>query len=162
MGATTETLDTKNAQPTELRVVRALGILGFVSAAAVLIWGTLLGGVNVGSMQSLISTIPFNDKGAHFLIYGALAFALTLIIQKPPIAVKGAILLTGVGVAEEFRQRFVSGRTFEVADMVANGLGAAVGLVVALAILAVVRRAATTHRNVRLIEGRSTPKLDLI
>ena len=145
-----------------LRVLRTLGILGFAVGAAILIWGTVFGGVNTGAMQSLVKDIPFRDKGARFLIYGALTFTLSLVLQRPSFAFYGAIFLTGLGMVEEFRQRFVSGRTFEVADMAVNGIGAAVGLGAALAVLGVVRAKTSDNRTRHSLSYHPpTPRLDL-
>lgn len=162
MERTSTSAETRHAD-LSLQVLRIVGMVIFVGAAAALIWGTVFGGVNVGPMRSLIRTIPFEDKGAHFLIYGTLTFALSLILQRPAFAFYGAVLLTGLGVVEEFRQRFVSGRTFEVADMLANGIGAAVGLAVALALLGAIGHRAKEFDPQASLAGRPpTQKLDVI
>jgi VanZ family protein len=84
------------------------------------------------------------DKDEHFFFYGILG-ALTLrALSKGEwrgvtrATVFGAILITSAyGVSDEFHQRFVPGRDYEVLDMVADACGsiAATGLVWAWSII---------------------------
>jgi VanZ family protein len=86
---------------------------------------------------SSLSTLPapptgITDKHEHFFFYGILG-ALTLRALArgrwrgiSVAAVIGAILITAAyGVSDEFHQRFVPGRDFEVLDMVADAIGGA-------------------------------------
>ena len=99
-------------------------------------------------VQSL-STLPsppgnLTDKHEHFFFYGILAgLALRALangrwrgIKAPTVA--GAILISSLyGVSDEFHQRFVPGRTYEVLDMAADAIGsvAAVSLLSAWSII---------------------------
>jgi VanZ family protein len=61
------------------------------------------------------------DKVAHFAVFGLLA---TLVVRtgcRPWVAV---LLVTLYGLADEWRQSFTPGRAVEVADWVADTLGA--------------------------------------
>ena len=107
-------------------------------------------------VQSL-SSIPkppagLTDKHEHFFFYGILAaLALRALangqwrgIRLPTVL--GAILISSAyGVSDEFHQRFVPGRKYEVLDMVADAIGsaAAAGLLWAWSIIR--RRSDTDH-----------------
>jgi VanZ family protein len=86
---------------------------------------------------SSLSTIPtppggITDKHEHMFFYGILA-ALTLrALAKGdwrrigPATVLGAIIISSVyGVTDEFHQRFVPGRNYDVLDMMADAIGSA-------------------------------------
>ena len=80
------------------------------------------------------------DKLAHALAYAVLAFMLVLAVPSGPVTVGRVLLLVSLaalyGVVIELVQRYV-GRQMDVADMVANAIGAAIGGVPAV----LVRRA---------------------
>lgn len=98
---------------------------------------------------SSLSTLPsppagLTDKHEHFFFYGILAaLALRALARGQwrgvgPITVAGAILISSIyGVTDEFHQRFVPGRDYEVLDMLADALrsAAAAGLLWAWAII---------------------------
>lgn len=67
--------------------------------------------------------------GAHFGVYGVLAFLLCWALGGGP---RGMALAFGLallyGVSDEFHQAFVPGRVPDVLDLVSDGLGAAAGL----------------------------------
>lgn len=72
--------------------------------------------------------IPSVDKLSHFLVFGLLA---TLVQRSPGINGRAwlALLLTSAwGITDEFRQSFTPGRFVEVADWVADTLGAALAV----------------------------------
>jgi VanZ family protein len=86
---------------------------------------------------SSLSTIPsppggITDKHEHFFFYGILA-ALTLRAlakgewRRIRLATAlGAIAISSAyGVSDEFHQRFVPGRDYEILDMVADAMGSA-------------------------------------
>jgi len=65
------------------------------------------------------------DKVGHFLVFGLLG---TLVVRtgcRPWVAV---LLVAGYGFADEWRQSFTPGRMVEVADWVADTLGALVAV----------------------------------
>lgn len=67
------------------------------------------------------------DKLTHFSVFGLLA---TLIARTQPSKRwwLGLVLASFYGIADEFRQSFTPGRSVEVADWVADTLGAAVAV----------------------------------
>ncbi len=68
------------------------------------------------------------DKIAHFSVYGLLA-TLLVRLGRGPRAVWLALLATSLyGVSDEWHQSFVPGRSCEVADWMADTLGAVLAL----------------------------------
>lgn len=96
------------------------------------IW-LLLGWGMVASVL-VLSLIPLDidlgghrDKAAHFLAYACLAFWFAVLFEGRARQAAIAIAFAAMGVGIEFLQGMTDYRTFEVADMVANGLGAVLG-----------------------------------
>ncbi len=79
------------------------------------------------------SNFPFNfremDKVYHFVAYLWLAFVPFLGFQSMKIALVCALLMLPFGIALEYAQGYVLGLYFDVADMIANGLGVVLGMV---------------------------------
>ena len=67
------------------------------------------------------------DKIAHLVAYGSLAFWFALLFKGRARQLGIAIAFAAMGVAIEFLQGMTDYRSFEVADMVANAVGAALG-----------------------------------
>jgi len=67
------------------------------------------------------------DKGVHLLLYtgfGVLVYRTFHKSHRGRMAPFWTVLIVFLyGVSDEFHQFFVPGRTFEIADMVADGLG---------------------------------------
>lgn len=119
------------------------------------LWGPVVAYMGLIFALSSLSAPPspadVNDKLQHFVFYGGLA-ALTLRATSggtlAGVTVTTALLAwaitTAYGASDEFHQSFVPGRSAELADLVADGLGAAAAVVVlgASGIIARSRRAA--------------------
>jgi VanZ family protein len=82
----------------------------------------------------VLSLIPMDvdlgegrDKVAHFVAYGSLSFWFGMLVAGRARQLGIAITLAAMGVAIEFLQGMTDYRSFEVADMVANAVGAALG-----------------------------------
>jgi VanZ family protein len=82
----------------------------------------------------VLSLIPLNvdleegrDKVAHFIAYGSMTFWFALLFKGRIRQLAIAIVFAAMGVAIEYLQRMTGYRTFDVADMIANGIGAALG-----------------------------------
>ncbi len=80
------------------------------------------------------SVIPNLDKIVHALVFGLLAFLLLKSLHKFSFA-NGRIILFGVGlvvillgVMDEWVQSFVPGRTASLMDVLADGVGVALVL----------------------------------
>jgi VanZ family protein len=83
---------------------------------------------------TVLSLIPLDvdlhtggDKVAHFVAYGSMAFWFAMLFRGRGRQAGIAIAFGAMGVAIEFLQGLTDYRTFEVADMVANAAGAALG-----------------------------------
>jgi VanZ family protein len=94
---------------------------------------------------------PLTDKHEHFFFYGLLAVLVLRAFTNArwrritARAACGAIAFSALyGVVNEWHQRFVPGRSYDVLDMIANTIGSvlAVGLVWAWSIIG---RRSETH-----------------
>ena len=90
------------------------------------------------------------DKVAHFSVFGLLA-TLVARTQPPRRWWLGLVMASLYGMADEFRQSFTPGRAVEVADWVADTLGAAVA-VTAYSLWGAYRRLLETN-----LRGRPRP-----
>lgn len=96
-----------------------------------LVWaGVILFGTSLPADAVPLQTSHI-DKVLHFTIYTVFAFLLTRQISEdtsPWRAVLGAILVAAAfGAADEWHQRFIPGRSTELADWVADVSGATIG-----------------------------------
>jgi VanZ family protein len=88
----------------------------------------------VASSQSKLAgpSLPGIDKVTHFLVYGLLA---TYVIRLGP-SLRGAwcslAIVSVYGLLDEWHQSFTPGRSVEIADWVADTLGAAVAILLYL------------------------------
>ena len=73
-----------------------------------------------------------SDKLGHLAAYAALGFTATA-LGSPVAKLALSIAVAAFGIAMEAAQESVVGRSAELADVVANGLGLLAGLLVALA-----------------------------
>ena len=71
------------------------------------------------------------DKVAHFIAYGSMAFWFAMLFPGRPRQLGWALAFAAMGVGIEYLQRMTGYRTFDVADMAANGIGAALGFILA-------------------------------
>jgi VanZ family protein len=90
-------------------------------------WGMVLS-------VAVLSLIPVDvdlgagrDKIAHLLAYCGLSFWFAMLFAGRARQVAIALAFAAMGVGIEFLQGLTDYRTFEVADMVANATGAALG-----------------------------------
>ena len=100
-------------------------VAAWVAAMGIVFWGELLPG-NSAPMRFLSAT-HVDDKVLHFVAYTVLA-AIPMIGFRRVWGVAGALSMIGAGIALEFAQRQAPGRSFEIADMVANALGVLTGI----------------------------------
>lgn len=78
------------------------------------------------------------DKFAHFFIFSVLmlltgwGLTKTTVIKGTPVhpLLTAALLSIAFGILIEFLQRFVPGRSFSIADMLANSVGVGLGYVI--------------------------------
>jgi len=74
------------------------------------------------------------DKVVHFFIFAVLMVATSYAVKKtrdkkglPTSLLLPGLYSIGLGISIEFLQRYVPGRSFSVADMIANTIGVAIG-----------------------------------
>jgi len=86
----------------------------------------------------VLSLIPLDvdlgegrDKVAHFVAYGSMAFWFAMLFPGRARQLGWTLAFAAMGVGIEYLQRLTDYRTFDVADMVANGIGAALGFTLA-------------------------------
>ncbi len=78
---------------------------------------------------TFVGKIPFGDKIGHFLLMGIFAFLLNLALNAKTVRLSffrylaGSLIVFGLVTIEEFSQMFVSGRTFEVNDLLFDYAG---------------------------------------
>jgi VanZ family protein len=92
------------------------------------------------SSQSLdlafIQRVPLQDKGVHFLEYGALSFfivhavAVTWPGRGISSLITAVVATVGLGLLDELHQSFVPGRSSDVLDLVADAIGATAAVLV--------------------------------
>ena len=93
-------------------------LLGWGLVAAVIVLSLIPVEVDLGEGR---------DKLAHALAYGGLSFWFGMIFGGRALQLGIAVALAAMGVALEFLQGLTDYRSFEVADMVANAVGAGLG-----------------------------------
>lgn len=86
------------------------------------------------SVNVPIESMPFSDKGAHFVEYGGLGLLLAHACIRTWPARRGfrtwlmtVILTTAWGALDEIHQAFVPGRNSDIFDLIADFLGACIG-----------------------------------
>jgi VanZ family protein len=96
------------------------------------IW--LLVGCGMVAAVVVLSLIPVevdlgedSDKLAHFLAYGSLSLWFGMIFTGTSRQFGITVAIVALGVVLEFLQGLTGYRTFSIADMIANALGAALG-----------------------------------
>lgn len=84
----------------------------------------------------VLSLIPVNvdmaeggDKWLHFIAYGSLMFWFCLLHDRQW---RIAVAFVALGILLEFAQGQTGYRSFEYADMIANGLGVILGWIIAM------------------------------
>ena len=96
------------------------------------IW--LLVGCGMVAAVVVLSLIPMevdlgedSDKLAHFLAYGSLSLWFGMIFTGTSRQLGITVAIVALGVVLEFLQGLTGYRTFSIADMIANALGAVLG-----------------------------------
>ena len=101
------------------------------------LWGLVIFVLSLmpgGQGNMLLFGIPHFDKVGHFGMYAIWAFLIFMALSGYPLASKtkafwiSVLLGAFTGVALEYGQYFMhQGRSFELADMIANAFGALIG-----------------------------------
>jgi VanZ family protein len=89
-----------------------------------------------------VSTPDRSDLLVHFMLFASLAFGAIGFSRRPGQLICLALVTIALATTLEFAQKFLPYRTFDLIDLVANGLGAFTGYAAALLILFLVIRPA--------------------
>jgi len=84
--------------------------------------------------------VGLSDKLEHVIAYAGMALTGCLAFPRLPAFLRLLVLLPALGIALEFCQMLVPGRSAEVADAVADTIGVLLVIVPALALRALSRR----------------------
>jgi VanZ family protein len=133
----------------KIRVLRFFHWFGLGSSPLVLLLVTVLSLLPSSGSAGLISWLPFGDKGAHALAYAALGFCMFCAVAARGetwhpgaviatnrwriVAIAG--LLIAIGLTIELVQPLF-GRSMELLDLVADGIGGILGIAVGILLLA--------------------------
>jgi VanZ family protein len=90
-------------------------------------WGMVVSVVVLSLIPVDVDLGEGRDKVAHFTAYGSMTFWFAMLFGGRCRQFLIAIAFASMGVAIEFLQGLTDYRTFEVADMAANAIGAALG-----------------------------------
>lgn len=96
---------------------------GLAIGAVITIW--------VLSLMPSPPGVPGSDKLHHCLAYAGCMWLWAQVTTTPAGRLKAIIALIAMGIVIEFLQGWSGWRSFEVADMVANGVGVMLGWLVA-------------------------------
>jgi len=128
-----------------------------LSRRTISLWAPVLAYMAALFFVSSLSTIPsppagFTDKHEHFFFYGILAALTVRALARGEwrrigfVAVAGAIVISSLyGVSDEFHQRFVPGRDYDVLDMAADAFGSAAAAMLLWGWAIIKRRSGTRH-----------------
>jgi len=90
-------------------------------------WGMVAAIVVLSLIPVELDLSEGRDKLAHFAAYGILSFWFGMIFGGRGLQLGIAVAFAAMGVALEFLQGLTDYRSFEIADMVANAMGAGLG-----------------------------------
>ena len=95
-------------------------------------WGMVVAVFVLSLIPVEVDLSEGRDKVAHFIAYGSMTFWFAMLFPGWRRQVGVALAFAAMGVAIEYLQRMTGYRTFDVADMAANGIGAGLGWALAL------------------------------
>jgi VanZ family protein len=90
-------------------------------------WGMVLSVFVLSLIPLDVDLSHGRDKVAHAFAYAAMSFWFGSLFGGRARQLGIALAFAAMGVAIEYLQRMTGYRTFDVADMIANGAGAALG-----------------------------------
>ena len=78
---------------------------------------------------NFVGKIPYGDKTGHFGLMGIFSLLANLVLQAKTVQVwklrylLGTIIVLAIVTLEEFSQKFIRGRTFDLSDLLFDYLG---------------------------------------
>jgi VanZ family protein len=79
-----------------------------------------------------IGRVHISFKVLHFCAYTSLALIALVAVRRRSAAVLAALAMILLGVALEFGQKLVPGRSCEIRDMFINGVGVLTGIAIGI------------------------------
>jgi VanZ family protein len=79
-----------------------------------------------------LGRLHINLKVLHFCSYASLALIALVAVRRRSAAVLAALAMILLGVALEFGQKLVPGRSCEIRDMLINGAGVLTGIAIGI------------------------------
>lgn len=123
------------------RLIKPIAALFF----AFIIWVIYL--ANTGQINTYFSFynhLPYGDKIGHFCLFGFLTLCINLALKCRAIQLGrlriywGTACVTTFVVAEEFSQKFIPSRTFDLTDLAADAAGISLFTVLSYALAKVI------------------------
>lgn len=81
------------------------------------------------SYFAFVGLLPFGDKIGHFALMGMFSLVVNLVLSAKTVRVwklnylLGSLIVLAIVTAEEISQIFVTGRSFDVGDLLADAAG---------------------------------------
>jgi VanZ family protein len=108
-----------------------------------------------------LDSIPFRDKGVHFVEYGVLGFLMTHAVRvtwpRARRALSAAFWLTvSLGLIDELHQAYVPGRSADTLDLATDALGALIAITLYHLLAGLIRRRLQTRLALQPPHERSS------
>jgi VanZ family protein len=101
------------------------------------IWlGAILTATSLPSSILPDAHVRYADKGVHFIMYGGLGLLLARAMHNPPrttrlrVILAAFLLVAAIGGLDEWHQRYIQGRSTELADWMADSVGGLLGALI--------------------------------
>lgn len=115
----------------------------------------------------LAAQVPAGDKLGHMLLFGTLALLANLAANGARFpwgrmtVLKGSLFVLIPTVVEEISQLFISSRSFDLLDLVADGVGIVIGGWIALLLLRWAGSAVALGRHAATVPSRTKPPYEI-
>lgn len=109
--------------PVSLKILTAVYI--FILVGIIFIADTK----STAYVLGFVGNIPFGDKLGHFFLMGTFSFLVNLVLQARTFGIGkiryllGSLIVFTIVASEEFSQLFISGRSFDLTDLLADTSG---------------------------------------
>ncbi len=80
-------------------------------------------------LLNFVGGIRYGDKIGHFVLMGGFSFLMNLVLKARSVGIRrirylaGSLIVAGVVTLEEFSQKFIRGRTFDLSDLIFDFAG---------------------------------------
>jgi VanZ family protein len=101
------------------------------------IWlGAILTATSLPSSFLPDANVRYADKAVHFIMYGGLGLLLARAMHNPPrttrfrVILAAFLLVAAIGALDEWHQRYIQGRSAELADWMTDSAGGLIGALI--------------------------------